>query len=239
MKYLKTFRLYESIIVPDMIESDMEIESYDDLVKYGEENGFDVVEYGEFYSSLSDDDKKSAPPERGGPPFFALFHPIRKKPMFVVSDRMFFDGMPMPPPHMMGRMGMPPMPPGRGMPMMPPRMGGRAPSGPPPRPPYKEIINDIMGHEMIHKSQSERRKIEYSLPSPTDTKKYLSNKDEVMAFSWSIANEISKGCDSIKDCLRKLRTNKIWIDVKKNCDIKTQNRYKKYIYLYLEDKFQK
>jgi hypothetical protein len=105
--------------------------------------------------------------------------------------------------------------------------------------PYKEIINDIMGHEMIHKSQSERRRIEYSLPSPTDTKKYFSNKDEVMAFAWSIANEISKGCDSIKDCLRKLKTNKIWIDITKNCDVKTQNRYKKYIYLYLEDKFQK
>ncbi len=217
MKYIKPYRLYEAIIIPSLIDSDLEINSYDDLIRYGEANGFDVVEYDEFYDSLQEKDKKEAPPRRGGP-FFALFHPIRKKPMFVVSDRMFFDGMPPPPLGMFGR--------SRGM-------------APPPRPPYKEIVNDIMGHEMIHKSQSERKKIEYSLTSPNDKKKYFSDKDEVMAFSWSIANEISKGSNSLEGSLKKLKRNQIWMDVVKNCDSGIQNRYKKYIYLYLEYIFKK
>lgn len=235
MRHLKSFNLYESIIVPNLIESDMEINSYNDLVAYGEENGFDVVEYDEFYNSLDDRYKKDAPPRRGGPPFFALFHPDRKKPMFVVSDRGFFDGMPFPPPGvgMVPPPGMPRIP--HGMP--PPPLGMRMGRGFPPRPPYKEIVNDIMGHEMIHKSQSEKKKIEYSLPSPNDKKKYFSDKDEVMAFAWSIANEISKGSNSVQDSLKKLRHNQIWRDIRLNCDTKIQNRYKKYIYMYLEDKF--
>lgn len=226
MKHLKTFNIFESIIVPTLIDSDMEINSYDDLIKYGEENEFDVVEYDEFYNSLSEIDKKTAPPRKNGPPFFALFHPIRKKPMFVVSDKRFFEPFEMPPPGMGGF----PMRDMSRMRNMPP---------PPPRPPYKEIINDIMGHEMIHKEQSGRRKIEYSLPSPTNKNKYFSNKDEIMAFSWTIANEISRGSNSIKDSLKKLKFNKIWIDIERYCDEKIENRYKKYIYLYLEDIFKK
>ncbi len=224
MKHLKTFNIFESIIVPTLIDSDMEINSYDDLIKYGEENEFDVVEYDEFYESLPEGDKGTAPPKRNGPPFFALFHPVRKKPMFVVSDRRFFEPFEMPPP-----------PPGMGG--FPMRGMGRMRNMPPPRPPYKEIVNDIMGHEMIHKEQSGRRKIEYALPSPTNKNKYFSNKDEIMAFSWTIANEISRGSNSIKDSLKKLKFNKIWIDIERYCDEKIENRYKKYIYLYLEDIF--
>ena len=212
MKHLRSFKTYESIIVPNLINSNLEIDSYSDLVKYGKENGFDVVEYDEFYKSLPESDRKSAPPRTGGP-FFALFHPINKKAMFVVCDRRFFEGPPPFPPHML-------------------RI-----AHPPRKPPYKEIVNDIIGHEMIHKSQSERRKVEYALPSPMERKNYFSNKDEIMAFSWSIANEISKNSESITGSLKKINRNPIWSDIKKICDNKVQNRYKKYIYLYLENIF--
>jgi hypothetical protein len=151
---------------------------------------------------LTEVDKRSAPPRRGTP-FFALFHPERKKPMFVACDPMVFRFMPM-----------------------------------------KEIINDIIGHELIHAEQLRRKgDIEYSLPSPTDRKAYFSNKEEVMAFSWTIANELSKQTRNVKDAIDLLsrgfrgQSSQIWNDIKRNCDEKTINRYKKYIYMYLEKMF--
>jgi len=108
----------------------------------------------------------------------------------------------------------------------------------------KEIINDIIGHELIHAEQLRRKgDIEYSLPSPTDRKAYFSNKEEVMAFSWTIANELSKQTRNVKDAIDLLsrgfrgQSSDIWSDIKKNCDEKTINRYKKYIYMYLEKMF--
>jgi hypothetical protein len=202
MKYIKNFSLFEAVIMPNKIDSDFQIRSIEDAIDYGRQNDFDVVGYDEFYNSLTEADKRNAPPRRGVP-FFALFHPERKRPMFVACDPMVFRFMPM-----------------------------------------KEIIDDIIGHELVHAEQSRRKgDIDYSLPSPTDRKAYFSNKEEVMAFSWTIANELSKQTRNVKDAIDLLsrgfrgQSSDIWSDIKKNCDEKTINRYKKYIYMYLEKMF--
>ena len=84
MKYLKRYKIFEAVIHPPKLENDFQVHSFRDLVEYGNQNNFDVVEYQEFYDSLDDIDKKTAPPK--GVPFFALFHPQRKKPMFVLNN---------------------------------------------------------------------------------------------------------------------------------------------------------
>lgn len=201
MKYLKRF---EAVIFPDKIENNKQITSFDELVEYGLENDFDVVEYDEFYNSLSERAQKEAPPRHA--PFFALFHPVRKKAMFVVSDK---------------------------------NVVNRIPN-------FKNIVDDIIGHERIHSEQSKRKgEISYKLPSPLDKKSYFSNKDEIMAFAWTIANDLSKVTNSIESAFNKLNKGlgsqggAIWYDIKKYCDEKTIKRYKKYIYLYLEKIFEK
>jgi hypothetical protein len=212
MKHLKHFKIFEAVIMPSKIESNSEIHSFESAVEYGIENDFDVVEYDEFYNSLGEGDKKTAPPRRGGPPFFALFHPVRKKPMFVICDRNVFMFMPM-----------------------------------------KNIINDIIGHEKVHAEQTKRRGgIEFALPSPTDRKAYFSNKEEIMAFSWTIANGLSKTNKSLESSMKELDAQDIrtmgtrptehkmlWNDIKINCDEKTIKRYRKYIYMYLDKIFNK
>lgn len=201
MKYLKRF---EAIIVPDKIENNKEITSFDELIEYGLENDFDVVEYDEFYNSLSEKNQKEAPPRHA--PFFALFHPIKKRAMFVVGDKNIFNRIP----------------------------------------DFKNKVDDIIGHERIHSEQSKRRgEISYKLPSPLDKKAYFSNKDEIMAFSWTIANDLAKVTNSVESAFNKLKRGlgsqggMIWYDIKKYCNEKTIKRYKKYIYLYLEKIFEK
>jgi hypothetical protein len=205
MKHLKDFKLFEAVIMPPKIESNSMVNSFESAIEYGIQNDFDVVEYDEFYNSLGEGDKRTAPPRRGGPPFFALFHPIRKKPMFVVCDRNVFMFMPM-----------------------------------------KEIINDIIGHEKIHAEQTLRRGgIEFALPSPTDRKAYFSNKEEIMAFAWTIANDLSKVSRSIEEGMTKLdkgfpgQGSQLWVDIKRYCDEKIIKRYRKYIYMYLDKIFNK
>jgi hypothetical protein len=205
MKHLKDFKLFEAVIMPPKIESNSMVNSFESAIEYGIQNDFDVVEYDEFYNSLGEGDKRTAPPRRGGPPFFALFHPIRKKPMFVVCDRNVFMFMPM-----------------------------------------KEIINDIIGHEKIHAEQTLRRGgIEFALPSPTDRKAYFSNKEEIMAFAWTIANDLSKVSRSIEEGMTKLdkgfpgQGSQLWGGIKRVCDEKVIKRYRKYIYMYLDKIFNK
>jgi hypothetical protein len=116
---------------------------------------------------------------------------------------------------------------------------------------------DIIGHERVHQGQNSRRNIEFTLVNPTNRKKYFSNKDEIMAFSWTIANGLFKNNNSIQNAIKELdseiitkpietlsstriRTPEykmIWNDIKRNCDEKTLKRYRKYIYMYLEKMF--
>lgn len=202
MKHLTNFNLFEAIIVPKELESNGTISSYDDLLDYANKNDFDLVKYTEFYNSLSDIDRKTAPPKQT--PFFALFHPIRKKPMFVIAHinipKMF--------------------------------------------PNFKNIVDGIIGHERIHAGQAGRKNAEYILPNPLDRKIYFSNKEEIMAFSYTIAKEIisnndfhksyGRGEDLTKVLPSKLKYSNTYAAVKKYVDQKTLNRYKKYIYLYVQ-----
>lgn len=72
-------------------------------------------------------------------------------------------------------------------------------------PNFKKVVNDIILHERVHKVQSYKRgDIEYVLPSPRDRKSYLSNKDEIMAFSWTIANGIAENNTNLQDALKEL-----------------------------------
>lgn len=214
MKHLKTFNIFEAVIMPDKIEDDSRVDSFESAIEFGQRNDFDVVEYDEFYNSLGEADKKTAPPSRGVP-FFALFHPERKKPMFVVCDKNVFRFMPM-----------------------------------------KDIILDIIGHEKVHAGQVLRRgDLEFNLPDPRDKKAYFSNKEEVMAFSFTIANGLSKTNRSLEEAMRELDSQgndnfrgmgmrpaehtMLWNDIKRNCEEKTIKRYRKYIYLYLDKIFNK
>ena len=197
--------------MPTPIEDYSQVDSFESAVAFGERNDFDVVEYDEFYNSLGETDKRTAPPSRGVP-FFALFHPIRKKPMFVVCDKNVFRFMPM-----------------------------------------KEIMSDIIGHEKVHAEQTARRgDLEFNLPDPRDRKAYFSNKEEVMAFSFTIANGLSKMNRSLEQAMNELdipfnprsamrpaEHTMLWTDIKRHCDEKTIKRYRKYIYLYLEKIFNK
>ena len=203
MRYIKKFGIVESIIVPDLIDNDVLINSFSDLIQYGKNNRFDVVHYDEFYGSLSDVDKKTAPPDVI--PFFALFHPERNKPMFVLGKT--FNG----------------------------RWIGHS------NPSFKSVVDDIIKHEMIHGKQISKRNqnVRYNLPDPLDRKEYFSDKMEVMAFSWSIANELSKYFSSVKKCIHGMKSDRTWQEISKRCDKKTLDRYRKYIYLYLEDIFSK
>lgn len=202
MKHLKKFNLFEAVIIPDKIKEDRKVSSFDELVEYGRVNDFDVVEYDEFFGTLSDSNKKTAPP-KGAVPFFALFNPSRKKAMFVINA--------------------------------PRDIVRRIPN-------FKEIVDDIIGHEKVHGEQNIRRKgITFNLPSPTERKKYFSNKDEIMAFAWTIANGLSKDNKTIEDCMKDLNIPnwngehlRLWGEIKRHCDENTIKRYNKYIYMYLD-----
>lgn len=107
-----------------------------------------------------------------------------------------------------------------------------------PNMPMKEIMDDIIGHEKIHQQQNSRREVEFQLPDPTKMKKYFSNKDEIMAFSYSVAKELIKASKDPKDAISKLRMSRLWNDINRFIDDdKILNRYKKYIYLYLVELF--
>lgn len=199
----------EAIIMPDKIEDRVQLQSMEDAISFGEKHGFDVVEYDEFYNSLSEADKKTAPPrfdrfDKRGAPFFALFHPIRKKPMFVICDPYIFNRLPL-----------------------------------------ADIMKDIIGHERIHGEQSRRKgDIDYSLPSPEDKELYFSNKEEIMAFAFTIATDIKNTSRNFDEAVDKFNSGRLprnvmqlWDDIKKVCSEEVIKRYRKYIYLYLEKLF--
>lgn len=96
MKHLKSYKqLFEAVIMPSELKSVGQLNTMDKLIDFGRENNFDVVGYDEFYNSLNDDDKKTAPKNDRRIPFFAIFHPERKKAMFVLCDPNVLRFMPM------------------------------------------------------------------------------------------------------------------------------------------------
>jgi hypothetical protein len=100
-------------------------------------------------------------------------------------------------------------------------------------------IFHMLKHEAIHIGQYSRRPddIDTSLIDPKDSGVYFSNKDEVMAFSHSIADMlISSGrYDNAEDAMLDLNTVRLYSTIKKSVDENTLKRYHKYIYMYLQN----
>jgi len=108
----------------------------------------------------------------------------------------------------------------------------------------------MIKHENIHVGQKKRKKssdapAEY-LGDTKNRKEYFSNKDEIMAFAQSISDMImDQKPNTLKDAIKLLNSNRLWNnDIKwlsytKKIDIDIVNKYKKYIYLYLEKEFEK
>ena len=101
-------------------------------------------------------------------------------------------------------------------------------------------IEDILYHEFVHVGQHNKRKIKFPLPDPTKTKEYFSNKDEIMAFSKSIVDMLinHQRINSIKDGIKELKYNPLYGEIKRTVDKKILDRYHKYIYQYLKNKFE-
>lgn len=98
-----------------------------------------------------------------------------------------------------------------------------------------EYIVHMLKHEMVHVGQWSRRAVHRAGPNPTDRAAYFSDKDEVMAFAHSIADQlIAMGIRRIQDAPKHFNRLPLYLDIKKNVDNKTLKRYHKYIYLYLE-----
>ena len=102
-------------------------------------------------------------------------------------------------------------------------------------------IFHMLKHESIHIEQFKRRgDVETPMNDPQDQPAYFSNKDEVMAFSHSIADMlISSGrYDNVEDAMADLETIRLYNTIKKNVDNKILKRYHKYIYVYLQKEIQ-
>lgn len=101
----------------------------------------------------------------------------------------------------------------------------------------------MLKHENIHIQQYGKKKVPEAgefMGNISNKKEYFSNKDEVMAFSQSISDMImDQNPKDINDAIRKLKFNPLYKDIQKSVDIEILQRYKKYIYLYLEKEFEK
>lgn len=107
----------------------------------------------------------------------------------------------------------------------------------------KDLIDRVyhmLKHENIHIIQKSRSggKGNGEGMNPMDRKSYFSNKDEIMAFSQSISDIIMKSNPkNINDAISKLKSINLWKDIQSVVDKDVLNRYKKYIYLYLQQEF--
>ncbi len=101
----------------------------------------------------------------------------------------------------------------------------------------------MLRHENVHVGQIDRKVDKLGgefMGNVKDTKSYFSNKDEVMAFSQSISDMIMQQKPvSIEAAMGKVKSNPLYMDICKHVDKQILNRYRKYIYLYLEDEFTK
>lgn len=106
------------------------------------------------------------------------------------------------------------------------------------------VIDDIISHEFVHHGQVMRKSTPYVLPDPIDRKGYFSNYEEVMAFSYTIAIGLFRSNPTFAAAIKSFTTGNIarhspigglWFQIKSHVDRKTLNKYKKYIYSYLQD----
>lgn len=105
-------------------------------------------------------------------------------------------------------------------------------------PDFLNRVKDIIGHELIHKGQTSRAGEEkYVLPNPMDRKSYFANKEEIMAFSWTIANELAKDAKDVETAFMTSKSRlvqQLWGDIKRYSEEEVLKRYRKYIYMYLD-----
>jgi hypothetical protein len=102
-------------------------------------------------------------------------------------------------------------------------------------------IYHMLKHENIHIGQKSRSggKGPGEGMNPLDRKAYFSNKDEIMAFSQSISDMLmGSNPKDFKSAMMGLNRNPLWNDIKRAVDNDVLQRYKKYIYLYLEKEFE-
>jgi len=105
-----------------------------------------------------------------------------------------------------------------------------------------DFIYHMLKHENVHigqrKNKADKSRGEY-LGDIRNTKDYFSNKDEVMAFAQSVSDMVmDMNPISMEVAVKMITKTPLWKAIK-STDNKTQNRYKKYIYLYLEKEFEK
>ena len=103
-----------------------------------------------------------------------------------------------------------------------------------------DLLEEILRHESIHKQQSEKRpniQIRNLENSPMKMKKYFSSTDEIMAYADSFITQCRKRGLSDDVILDLLKTGKkaSWVqDVYSKMDPEVQNRFRKYVYQYLD-----
>ncbi len=105
-----------------------------------------------------------------------------------------------------------------------------------------DLLEEILRHESIHKQQGEKRPgvtIRNLENSPMKPKEYFSSTDEIMAYADSFITQCRKrgmSNEEIKDIL--VSGKKVsWIQqvYSKFTTPQSQNRFRKYVYQYLED----
>jgi hypothetical protein len=98
-------------------------------------------------------------------------------------------------------------------------------------------IAKMLKHELIHLGQTLRRPVGVPVGGwdVSDHEKYLSNKDEIMAFSHSVAEElISMGARTVEEGIRLLPRCGLWKWISKSATVSALKGYRKYVYLYLK-----
>jgi len=99
-----------------------------------------------------------------------------------------------------------------------------------------DYIFHMLKHEMVHVGQWSRRAVQREGgPNPTDRTAYFSDKEEIMAFSQSIVDQMIKmGARSISQGMGLLPQIRLYLDIRRAVEQSVLKRYHKYIYLYLE-----
>lgn len=109
-----------------------------------------------------------------------------------------------------------------------------------------DLIDEILRHESVHREQSERSKgsaLAYSLErGPKNPKAYFSHYTELMAYARSYVDQCKRNGESKEKILNNLRggfkNGSSWIPYAlrdSKVDKKDIERFKKYVYQYLED----
>lgn len=103
-------------------------------------------------------------------------------------------------------------------------------------PPHPGLFIEMLEHESVHVHQFDRNKSGiYNLPDPGKMKGYFSDKNEIMAFSQSLAKYALKHDATKETILDVLSRHKLWQDIQRaGLDQKVMQKYMKYVYMYFD-----